>query len=147
MNNLFDNKFEEYLTKVKNNNDDFVWILYEKPCGYSFIQPVLKNAPVNSLYNNLDYLWLDTINHIWTANNQYLLRNNTMKIRDWVISNNMLPISSFEQPIIYRVYFDTSMKPQLNINNCCNNYYNNNCCNNCCNNCNNNNCNNNCKNI
>ena len=123
--NFVEQKIDDYMNKIRYNSDDFVWILFQKPCGYSFINPFPRNAPVNALYNHLDCLWSDTINHIWLSSNSnntgmYINRNNMTKIRTWLSENNITSFSSY--PLVYRVYFDTQTVPNLSLNcnkHCC----------------------------
>ena len=120
--NFLESKFNDFMNRTKYNTDDFVWILFEKPCGYSFIYPFPKNASINILYQHLDSLWTDTINHIWTTEGIIISRNNLIRIRTWINESNNQPISF--SPFVYRVFFDTYSTPNINLNNhhnCCNN--------------------------
>ena len=114
------NIFEDFLQITKNNHDDFVWILFEKSCGYSFIFPFLKNSNTFVLYNHLDCLWNTTVNHIWNQYREYLPRESGLKIRDWILKSNMTSLTSIGYPIVYKVYFNTGSVPNNN-NTCCNN--------------------------
>ena len=118
--NFINEKINNYTNQIKSNFDDIIWFLFEKPCGYSFIQPFLKNAPVTSLYLHLDCLWTNTLNHIWDTNKNYISRNSQIKLRNWIAETNMKPIS-YNHPLVYKVYFDTSNIPVID-NECCSSY-------------------------
>ncbi len=114
---FLDDKFNEYINKIRFNSDDFVWFLFEKPCGYSFLHVFPRNASVQSLYEYLDCLWSDSMNQIWDSNYSYLHRNQSTKLRTWILENNIKPYS-LGFPLVYKIYFDTISKPKLFINLC-----------------------------
>ena len=123
--NFFEKKFDEYFNKVKNNFDDYTWILFEKPCGYSFLYPALRNSPINSLYQHLDHLWTTSNNQIWTVDGTFINRSDYRTIRSFISENQYKPISSKTFPLVYKIHFDTS-NYSINHSHECNNIMDNN---------------------
>ena len=46
-------------------NDDYMWVNFTKPCGYSVMHPFLRNDSVQALYRYLDHCWTNSNNVIW----------------------------------------------------------------------------------
>ena len=56
-------------------NDDYMWVNFTKPCGYSIMQPFLRNDSVQALYRYLDHCWTNTNNVIWFKHPDNARRN------------------------------------------------------------------------
>jgi hypothetical protein len=120
MNLSMEEKINEYFYSIKKNHDDYVWLLFEKPCGYSFCLPFLKNLPTSSIYSHLDNIWTQNLVCVYTEKDEILYRGNSLSIRDWIRNTGPKCIKSdLNQPLVYKIYFDTLSYDIKHSNNCC----------------------------
>ena len=97
------NRLHDFINKTIENTDDYIWITFNKSCGYSFVFPFLKNDSISALYRHLDILWDNTCNMIWLEiNNEMIIisRGDNRTIREFITNNNILRDN-------YNVFFDT----------------------------------------
>ena len=103
----------ECVTNLLSNQDDFLWVNFTKPCGYSFMCPFQRNDSIQALYRHLDNLWVGNQHVIWFQRNDmmllYLNRSEQLSIRDFLLRNN---ICRANHKMSYHVYFDSQPAPQ-----------------------------------
>jgi hypothetical protein len=59
------NKINDCVFTLLTNADDYMWVNFTKPCGYSIMHPFLRNDSVQALYRYLDHIWTNTNILIW----------------------------------------------------------------------------------
>lgn len=111
------NEIKNATLRMVQNTDDYLWIRFEKCCGYSVIFPFLQDDSIQALYHHIDVMWKNSsLNLIWFVfNNQRIpiCRGDNRTIRQFIRDHR---IYREDFGIIYSVHFEVGINEDYVIN-------------------------------